>query len=76
VGLDPASTSASGICLKTGADAELDLSGALSGSSSRERGQQIGSETMHVLAWLGPQSTEGGRTKATTSSAGRTCATR
>ncbi len=32
----------------------------LSGGAEWERGQHIGSETMHVLAWLGPHHTEGG----------------
>jgi hypothetical protein len=60
VELDPDAASASGICFKTTTKAELDLGGALSGSRDWERGQHIGSETVHVLAWLGPHQTEGG----------------
>jgi hypothetical protein len=60
VELDPDSASATGISLKTSAEAEVDLGGALSGSLSWERGQHMGSETLHVLAWLGPHRTEGG----------------
>ena len=76
VELDPESKSASGICLKTSADAELDLGGAFSGSLNWERGQHIGSETMHVLAWLGCTTPRAGPTSPVTSPAGRTCATR
>jgi hypothetical protein len=34
--------------------------GVFSGAQSWERSQHVGSETMHVLAWLGPHHTEGG----------------
>jgi hypothetical protein len=49
---------ASGICFKTDTDAELDA-GGLSATKGWERGQHIGSETEHVIAWLGPHRTEG-----------------
>jgi hypothetical protein len=58
--LDPAENEASGICFKTDSDAEISMSGNFGASKSWERGQHIGSETMHVLAWLGPHHTEGG----------------
>jgi hypothetical protein len=60
VSLEGADQEATGIGLKTTTEAELDAGGALSGSGDWERGQHIGSETVHVLAWLGPHSTEGG----------------
>lgn len=58
VELDPDKNEASGICFKTTSEAELDSS--LSVSKDWERGQHIGSETVHVIAWLGPHYTEGG----------------
>ena len=57
---EEADQEATGIGLKTTTEAELDAGGALSGSGDWERGQHIGSETVHVLAWLGPHSTDGG----------------
>jgi hypothetical protein len=58
--LDEGDHEATAICLKTTASAEVDASGMLSGGMDWERGQHIGSETVHVLAWLGPHRTEGG----------------
>ena len=60
IDLDPGSNTASGICFKTDTEAELDSDASLSASKGWERGQHIGSETMHVIAWLGPHQTEGG----------------
>ena len=60
VALDPAENEASGICFKTTSEAELGPGVTISGGASWERGQHIGSETLHVLAWLGPHHTEGG----------------
>ena len=34
--------------------------GSFAGSLNWERGQHIGSETVHVIAWLGPHHTGGG----------------
>ena len=59
VSLDSSENTASGICFKTSTDAELGP-GSLSASKSWERGQHVGVETVHVLAWLGPHMTEGG----------------
>jgi hypothetical protein len=59
IDLDPESHTASGICVKTSTQAELGVGGALSGSKDWERGQHIGSETVRVLAWLGPHRAEG-----------------
>lgn len=58
VELDGSSNTAKGICYKTDSDAELDL-GGLSVSKSWERGQHVGSEKMHVIAWIGLNRTEG-----------------
>lgn len=60
VGLDEGDREATGICFKTDSEAEIGMDGQFGASKSWERGQHIGSETMHVLAWLGPHSTEGG----------------
>jgi hypothetical protein len=60
VELDDSDKEASGICFKTTSEAELGADASLSASKGWERGQHIGSETVHVLAWLGPHSTEGG----------------
>lgn len=56
--LDEADHEVSGICLKTSTTAELDA-GGLTAAKGWERGQHIGSETLHVLAWLGPHATGG-----------------
>jgi hypothetical protein len=65
ISLDPGKHVATGLCLKTTTDAELDLfSGGLSGGKDWERGQFTGSEKVRVLAWLGPHHTEGGATDA------------
>jgi hypothetical protein len=58
--LDEGDHEAKGIGIKTTTNAELTLDGGFSGGKDTERGQHIGSETVHVLAWLGPHSTEGG----------------
>lgn len=50
---------AEAICFKTDTDAELGA-GGLSATKGWEKGQHVGSETVHVIAWLGPHSTEGG----------------
>jgi hypothetical protein len=60
IGLEEADREATGIGLKTTTKEELDAGGAPSGSENWERGQHIGSDTVHVLAWLGPHATEGG----------------
>ena len=59
VELDPKQRTAAGICLKTDSGAELDLNG-FGFSRSWFRGQEIGSEHLYVVAWLGPHRTEGG----------------
>lgn len=56
--LEPAKNTAKGICIKKDIAAGGVL-GKLSGHGGSERGQPIGSETMHVVAWLGPHETEG-----------------
>ena len=58
--LDEGEHEASATCFKTDTEAELDFDASFSLSRSWERGQHIGSETMHVLAWLGPHHTSGG----------------
>jgi hypothetical protein len=58
--LDESDHEAEGIGIKTTSEAELELGGDFSGSVNWEKGQHMGSETMHVIAWLGPHSTEGG----------------
>lgn len=60
VSFDEGDREAIGICLKTTTTAEAGVVGTLSGGKDWERGQHIGSETVHVLAWLGPHQTEGG----------------
>lgn len=60
ISLDESDREAAGIGLKTTTEAEISFSGMFSGGTNWERGQHIGSETMHVLAWLGPHHTEGG----------------
>jgi hypothetical protein len=60
VSLDEGDHEATGIGLKTTATAEIGAQGTFSGTKGWERGQHIGSETVHVLAWLGPHYTEGG----------------
>lgn len=58
--LDEPDHEAAGIGLKTTSDAEVGMGGSFAASLNWERGQHIGSETLHVIAWLGPHSTEGG----------------
>lgn len=60
VSLDASGAQASGICLKTTTGAEIGVGGVISGAGEWERGQHIGSETVRVLAWLGPHHSEGG----------------
>ena len=62
VSLDAGEHEATGICLKTTTEAELDASG-LSGGKDWERGQHIGTEKVTILAWLGPHYVEGGATE-------------
>jgi hypothetical protein len=59
LGLDDDEKAATGLCFKTTTDAEIGP-GGFSASRSWEKGQHIGSETLHVVAWLGPHQTEGG----------------
>jgi len=58
--LDESDQEVAGIGLKTTSEAEVGIGGSFSGSMNWERGQHIGSETLHVIAWLGPHHTEGG----------------
>jgi hypothetical protein len=60
IDLDEGEREAEGICLKTTTEAEIGIGGGFSGAKNWERGQHIGSETVHVIAWLGPHHTEGG----------------
>jgi hypothetical protein len=60
VSFDEGDRAATGICLKTTSEAEVGIGGTFSGGREWERGQHIGSETVHILAWLGPHQTEGG----------------
>jgi hypothetical protein len=57
--LDEGDHEADAICFKTTTKAELD-GGGLGATKGWEKGQHVGSETVHVIAWLGPHSTEGG----------------
>jgi hypothetical protein len=58
--LDESDHEATGIALKTTSDAEVGVGGSFSAGLVWERGQHIGSETLNVIAWLGPHSTAGG----------------
>jgi hypothetical protein len=58
--LDESDHEAAGIGLKTTSEAEVGFGGSFAGSLNWERGQHIGSETVHVIAWLGPHHTGGG----------------
>ena len=58
VELDAGENEASGVCFKTTTDAAIGDS--LSVSKSWERGQHVGIEKLHVVAWLGPHHVEGG----------------
>lgn len=60
VALDENDREATGICFKSTTEAEIAAGGAFSASKGWERGQHIGSETLNVVAWLGPHHTEGG----------------
>jgi len=60
VSFDEGDHEASGIGLKTTTEAEVGIGGDFSGARDWERGQHIGSETLHVIAWLGPHHAEGG----------------
>jgi hypothetical protein len=57
--LDEGDHSVDALCFKTSTDAELGPDG-FSGSKSWEKGQHVGSETVDVIAWLGPHATSGG----------------
>ena len=58
--LDEKDHEAKGIGIKQDSDAEITFGGDFSIGGKWERGQHMGSETMHVIAWLGPHRTEGG----------------
>lgn len=58
VKLDPAKNEAVGLCYKTTTQAQLGV--ALTASKDWERGQHVGTEVLHVIAWLGPHHTSGG----------------
>jgi hypothetical protein len=73
--LEPEKNTAKGICIKKDIAAGGVL-GKLSGPGGSERGQPVGSETMHVVAWLGPHETEGAADEKGSSSAGVTFARR
>jgi hypothetical protein len=51
---------ATGICLKATTHGSAGIDGSVAATKDWERGQHIGSETVHVIAWLGPHHTEGG----------------
>ncbi|MBK5219544.1 MAG: hypothetical protein JJE35_07145 [Thermoleophilia bacterium] len=51
--LDEGDHSAEALCFKTTSKAEV-AAGGFSASKDSEKGQHIGSETVHVIAWLGP----------------------
>lgn len=59
VSLEESKHEATGIGYKTTTSAELGA-GSITGSKDVERGQHVGSETVRVIAWLGPHHTEGG----------------
>lgn len=59
VKLDEDEHTATGLCFKTTAEAELDFGSGLAASKSWEKGQFIGSESVHILAWLGAHQTGG-----------------
>jgi hypothetical protein len=61
VEFDAKDSEAKGVCYKTTTEAALGDS--LTGSKKWERGQHVGSETVHVIAWLGPHHVEGGATE-------------
>ena len=60
ISFDEGDNEATGICLKTTTNAEMGVNGSFSGGKEWERGQHIGSESVHIIAWLGPHHTEGG----------------
>lgn len=60
ISFDESDHEASGIGLKATTEAEVTFGGMFAGGTDWERGQHIGSETLHVIAWLGPHQTEGG----------------
>lgn len=59
VELDAGKNEAAGVCFKTTSEAELGHD-SLALSKKWERGQHVGVETLHVIAWLGPHHVEGG----------------
>ncbi len=60
VNLDEDEHTATGLCFKTTAEADLGFGNGFTGSKSWEKGQFIGSESVHIIAWLGAHQTEGG----------------
>jgi hypothetical protein len=60
VSFDEGDRVAKGICTKTTSKTEVEAGGIFSGGRQWEKGQLMGSETVHVVAWLGPHQTEGG----------------
>ena len=59
IDLDEGDREAKGLCLSTTKTKRLGASGFFTGWSNWERGQPVGGETVHVIAWLGPHETEG-----------------
>jgi hypothetical protein len=59
VDLEPDKNTAKGICISKNARA-AGIALSAFGFGSADRGQLVGSETMHVVAWLGPHETEDG----------------
>ncbi|CAN5186044.1 hypothetical protein BH23ACT9_BH23ACT9_08230 [soil metagenome] len=62
--LDAKKQTVTGLCLKTTTTGELSFGGRLTATGNWERGQHIGTEKVHVLAWLGPHQTSGGADEA------------
>lgn len=60
VELDEGDRVAKGLCYSTTKTKRLGSAGFFTGWSNWDRGQPVGGETVHVIAWLGPHETEGG----------------
>lgn len=58
VELDAGERTAKGVCFKTESEAEIGYGGTLTASKGWERGQHIGSETMHVVGFPGGGETD------------------
>lgn len=58
VTLDPGKHTATGLCLKRTTTAAIEIDGTFTSSGNWERGQHVGTETRHVVAWLGASGTE------------------